>query len=37
MVLCKFAQAVGLLGYHWKTWRGGPHRLIEYKGEGGRS
>ncbi|MBN8820137.1 MAG: glycosyltransferase family 2 protein [Sphingomonas sp.] len=37
MMLGKFAQFGGVLRYWGKRWRGGPHRLIEYKGEGGRS
>jgi len=32
MVLAKFAQAGGLIRFHWKRMRGGGHRLIEYKG-----
>jgi glycosyltransferase involved in cell wall biosynthesis len=32
MVIGKFAQCGGVLRYHWKRLRGGPNRLIEYKG-----
>lgn len=32
IMLGKFAQFGGLLRYHLKRLRGGPHRLIEYKG-----
>jgi len=37
MMLGKFAQFGGVLRYWGKRWRGGRPRLIEYKGEGGRS
>lgn len=36
LMLGKFAQFGGVARYHLKRWRGGPHRLIEYKGEGQR-
>ena len=32
MVIGKFAQFGGIARYHWKTLRGGGHRIIEYKG-----
>lgn len=32
IMIGKFAQFGGVARYHLKRWRGGPHRLIEYKG-----
>jgi GT2 family glycosyltransferase len=37
IMLGKFAQFGGVLRYHLGRWRGGPHRIIEYKGGDGGS